>query len=38
MTTSNDGPLVEEYDKELREQPNQVFNSAERQEVSKQTV
>ena len=34
-TTFNDGPLVEEYDKELREQPNQVFNSAERQEVSK---
>ena len=34
-TTFNDGPLVEEYDKELREQPNQVFNSTERQEISK---
>ena len=34
-TISNNGLLVEECDKELREQPNKVFNRAERQEISK---
>ena len=34
-TTFIDGPLVEECDKELREQLNQLFNSTERQEISK---
>jgi hypothetical protein len=35
IQVSNNEPLVEECDKELREQMDQVFNSAERQEVSK---